>query len=70
MYTTLDTTTILSLARQHQDDVKRSFPRRQRRVVHPDPSTPTIITAPPGRIDVGALSIPSPRRPDRETTAA
>ena len=69
MYTTLDTDRILRLARDHQDDVKRGFPRRRRRS-EPDPSLPLTFTAPVARIDVGALSIPAPRQPDREKSVA
>jgi hypothetical protein len=69
MYTTLDTDSILRLARQHQTDVKHAFPRRFRKG-EPDPSVPTIIAAPVARIDVGALSIPAPRQHDREKTVA
>jgi hypothetical protein len=67
MYTT-DTRTALALARQHQEDLKASFPRKQR-WFHQVLSTPAVISA-PARIDVGAMSIPAPREPERENTAA
>jgi hypothetical protein len=69
MYTTNDTDTMLALARQRQDDVKRGFPRKLRK--HgADISLPATFAAPVARIDVGALSIPAPRQPDREKTVA
>ncbi len=64
MYTTLDTTAMLALARQHQADVKASFPRKLRKH-HPDVSTPAVITS-LARIDFGSMSIPAPRQPERE----
>jgi hypothetical protein len=70
MYPTTDTNTVLALARQHQADVKRGFPRRHRKGWQPEPSMPLTFTAPMGRIDVGALSIPAPRQSDREKTVA
>lgn len=68
MYSTIDTRTVLSLARQQQADVKRSFPRRQGKVVHALP-TAAVISA-PSRIDVGAMSVPAPREPERESSVA
>ncbi len=68
MYGMTDPTTALALARQHQFDLKASFPRKRR---HPDVdvSTPAVISL-PTRMDFGAMSIPSPREPDRERTVA
>jgi hypothetical protein len=68
MYSLTDTRTALALARHHQDDIKASFPRKRRRF-HQEPSTPAVIAA-PARIDVAAMSIPAPREPERESTAA
>ena len=62
MYPTTDTTTVLALARQHQADVKRGFPRRHRKGGQPEPSMPLTFTAPwAGRrgrtVDPGAASV-------------
>jgi len=68
MYGSIDPTTALALARQHHLDVKASFPRK-RRNSEADLSTPAVINL-PSRLDFGAMSIPSPREPDRERTVA
>ena len=66
MYNAIDTRTTLSLARQHQADLKRSFPRRWGKRSNTD----HVTMSPPSRIDVGAMSIPGPREPQKESTAA
>ena len=68
MYNAIDTRTMLSLARQQQAEVKRSFPRRQGKVVYGLP-TSAVVSA-PSRIDVGAMTIPAPREPERESSVA
>ena len=68
MYATIDPTTALALARQHQTDVMASFPRK-RRNRDVDVSTSTVISL-PARMDVGAMSIPEPRQPHEERTVA
>jgi hypothetical protein len=68
MYGNIDPTTALALARQHHLDVKASFPRKLRKN-EADLSTPAVINL-PTRMDFGAMSIPSPREPERERTVA
>jgi hypothetical protein len=68
MYGNIDPTTALALARQHHSDVKAAFPRK-RRSTAADLSAPAVISL-PTRIDLGAMSIPSPREPERERTVA
>jgi len=67
MYGSIDPTTALALARQHHMDIKASFPRKRRN--NEDLSTPAVINL-PSRLDFGAMSIPSPREPERERTVA
>ena len=52
----VDTRTTLTLARLHQSDLTRSFPRK-RRMFRPNPDLPTPVT--PGVTDADALAAPS-----------
>jgi hypothetical protein len=55
----VDTRTTLTLARLHQSDVTRSFPRK-RRMFRPDPDLPTSGAAVTDAGAVPAPSLPAP----------